>query len=306
MAQNRDIRSELEQLEDKTGFCYSGKSTASIDAASNMMLWLKHHKEYIPIEDLIERGVIASEHYDFDLFKFFSRNSSSGNLLFRKTTKEDDKKACQQEALAATWVALVLRSANNLDLPEHIPGTLSDNILTQVARMSRDPKRITDVFEFLKKIGIGLVVSTYIKGSKVDGMAAKNCRGNPIVGISLRYDRLDNFWFTLLHEMAHIAHHFEELDTALIDDLKNPAENEIEREANHYAKEAIVPRSTWSRSKVVKTQSEASIRELAEQLQIHPALIAGRLQFETNNFSLHRKLVDGFSVKAALDGIISR
>ena len=31
--------------------------------------------------------------------------------------------------------------------------------------------------------------------------------GCPVIGLTLRYDRLDNFWFVLLHELGHVFLH---------------------------------------------------------------------------------------------------
>ena len=39
--------------------------------------------------------------------------------------------------------------------------------------------------------------------------------GAPVAALTLRYDRLDNFWFTLLHELAHIALHMDGNQTTI-------------------------------------------------------------------------------------------
>jgi len=75
--------------------------------------------------------------------------------------------------------------------------------------------------------------------------------GNPVVVLMLRYDRLDNFWFCLCHELAHVGRHFDSYDgQQFLDDLAAaplPGEPEVpvEREADEWAREALIPGKAW-------------------------------------------------------------
>src|SRR5262249_26500342 len=61
--------------------------------------------------------------------------------------------------------------------------------------------------EFLLRSGIILVIERHLPRTHVDGAATILENGTPVIGLSLRYNRLDNFWFCLFHELAHIALH---------------------------------------------------------------------------------------------------
>ena len=70
--------------------------------------------------------------------------------------------------------------------------------------------------------------------------------GAPIVALTLRYDRIDNFWFSLLHELAHVGRHFNGAMEAFVDDFslrEAPSRHEDtrENEADEWAEEALIP-----------------------------------------------------------------
>ncbi|VCS85328.1 helix-hairpin-helix DNA-binding motif-containing protein [Burkholderia pseudomallei] len=114
--------------------------------------------------------------------------------------------------------------------------------------------------------------------------------GTPIIGLTLRFDRLDNFWFTLLHEVAHLWKHVNP-DETFLDNMDSSSEDRRELEANRIAKEALIPRVTWKRSEAYLNPSNESIDKLSRELKIHPAIIAGRLRKERENYTLFNDLV---------------
>ena len=61
--------------------------------------------------------------------------------------------------------------------------------------------------EKLMSAGIHFVYEPHLPGTHLDGAAMVALDENPIIGMTLRYDRIDNFWFTLLHELGHVVQH---------------------------------------------------------------------------------------------------
>ena len=114
----------------------------------------------------------------------------------------------------------------------------------------------------------------------------------PVIGLTLRYDRLDNFWFCLLHELAHIGRHMDgQRDEAFIDDLslrdvEGVPRDPKEDEADEWAEKALIPEAVWQTSRVKDHPSPLVVMELAQRLGIHPAIVAGRVRHETRNFRL--------------------
>ena len=117
-------------------------------------------------------------------------------------------------------------------------------------------------------------------------------QGRPIVAMTLRHDRLDNFWFVLMHELAHVAKHLDEAHPLFTDNLDSPDEQDRkEREADDMAGEALIPQTAWEKSIVRTSHLTKDVIVLAEKLGVHPAIVAGRVRHETKNFRLLAKLL---------------
>ncbi|MCK5593601.1 ImmA/IrrE family metallo-endopeptidase, partial [Candidatus Bathyarchaeota archaeon] len=126
----------------------------------------------------------------------------------------------------------------------------------------------------------------------LDGAAIMPVKSNPVIGLTIRYDRIDNFWFTLMHELAHLALHLDSESDIFYDDLDIEAEDDPrEREANQLAGEVLIPYDTWEKSPASRLRSPQAAEHLAKQLNIHPAIVAGRMQHEFKAYQLLRNLV---------------
>ncbi|WP_230586887.1 ImmA/IrrE family metallo-endopeptidase, partial [Ralstonia solanacearum] len=123
----------------------------------------------------------------------------------------------------------------------------SSEFLREIAQLSWFEQGPLLAVEFLEKHGIVVVIEPQLKGTALDGAALKDSDGTPIIALTLRQDRLDNFWFTLLHEVAHLWKHVDQ-DETFLDDLDASSEDRREVEANRLAREAFIPRVTWKRS----------------------------------------------------------
>ncbi|MDN4734704.1 ImmA/IrrE family metallo-endopeptidase [Vibrio parahaemolyticus] len=120
----------------------------------------------------------------------------------------------------------------------------------------------------------------------MDGALYKNSSGTPVIGVSFRYKRVDSFWFTLVHELSHVLLHYDLIDSLIIDDFDSKEETDIEAEANRLTRDLLIPKRAWRSSDARINKSEQSVLYLAEKLNIHPAIIAGRIRFENNNYAL--------------------
>lgn len=166
------------------------------------------------------------------------------------------------------------------------------SLLTEVAKLSRFESGPLLAREFLSERGIVLVTETHLPKTYIDGAALKDIDGTPIIGLSLRHDRLDNFWFTLLHEVAHVLLHLKSSTEAYLDNTDgDPEGSQKEVEANRYARDALIPKSIWRRTEAYREQTSKSVQDTAHELNIHPAIIAGRIRRETNNYKKLSKLV---------------
>ena len=227
-----------------------------------------------------------------------------GAASFKRTIAGEAQSPTTKYALYA-WLARVIQTARarKPKLGNFDPEMLSAGFLKELAQLSWSERGPLLAVEYLEKHGIAVVIEPHLRGTLLDGAALKDVDGMPIVGLTIRHDRLDNFWFTLLHEVAHLWKHVGDQD-AFLDDLDASSEDRREAEANRLAREAFIPRLIWKRSDAFISPGKDSIDRLSRELKIHPAIIAGRLRKETGNYQLFGDLVGHSQVRAMFQQFI--
>lgn len=173
------------------------------------------------------------------------------------------------------------------------PETLNEGFLSYVAKLSWSERGPRLAQEFLAAKGIALIVLPALPKTKLDGAAMLDPSGAPTIGMTIRFDRLDSFWFTLLHELVHAWMHLPERDIAITDESVEDERDDDskEAEANRLARDAFIPRALWKRSEAFLHPSFETINALADKLHISPAIIAGRLRREKTGYGAFDKLV---------------
>lgn len=196
------------------------------------------------------------------------------------------------------WCLHILCKARNAGLEGVFqPGTITLNFLREIACLSEFDEGPKLAKEKLAKHGIALVVASHLPKTYLDGAALWTVDGVPVVGMTIRYDRLDNFWFCLLHELAHLGQHFTNGNSEVfIDDLQlrernHERDDEREREADEWAQEALVPSDLWLDHPVRSRPSVQNVLSLSRQAKVHPAIIAGRIRHEMKNYRLLSQFV---------------
>jgi HTH-type transcriptional regulator/antitoxin HigA len=191
------------------------------------------------------------------------------------------------------WCWKVLADANEARPPvSYKPGTITLDFLGQLARLSWSNEGPRLAKEFLGKHGISLVVVRHLPRTYLDGAALKLGDGTPVVGLTLRYDRIDGFWFCLLHELAHLGRHMEsDGDVAFVDDLtlrevEGGRRDPKEAEADQWAEEALVPRAIWETSEARRNPTPMAVVSLSKEIEVHPAIVASKIRYEQKNYRL--------------------
>lgn len=179
---------------------------------------------------------------------------------------------------------------------------LDDNWLGNLIRESRFEDGPVRAKEHLEKAGISLVVEPHLPHTHLDGAAFLH-GGKPVIGLTLRYDRLDNFWFVLLHELIHIIKHLRKgLVEHIFDDMEADPDT-VEREADELAGQALIPDDVWETALARYVRTEESVNSLAEELEISPAIIAGRIRNEANNYVILNEMVGQREVRKYFPGV---
>jgi HTH-type transcriptional regulator/antitoxin HigA len=181
------------------------------------------------------------------------------------------------------------------------------------------PEEIRQVPQILAACGVRFVIVEFLPGAKIDG-AAFWSGPIPVIAMSLRFDRVNNFWFVLRHEIEHILNRDGlVVDVELSESLQRkdslPAE---EVKANNAASEFLVPKIELDGfiQRVRPLYSEQRIMLFAKRIGVHPGLVVGQLQFrdEVPYTHFHKYLVkvreivtqvaltDGWGTVPNLDG----
>lgn len=262
--------------------------------------YCKLNYERLPLKELYQRGLIDSTEFS-SVFAYFATSLKKPQVFFRKSLGAD-------ELDSGVWALTVCNQALNIathkELIEFRPELITDSLIAQLKEMSLDPSSVLHVPEVMARIGIVLIFERTISSSKADGVAGRIFGKVPYIGMSLRHKRLDNFWFTLLHELAHLKLHFDQLDVPIIDSDDDEKADLKEIEADRFALEAFIPRYKWTRSKLFYggLPSRADVIEFAEALKVHPAVVAGRLRRSLNRWDIHSDLVNLVNVREVIWG----
>jgi HTH-type transcriptional regulator/antitoxin HigA len=207
-----------------------------------------------------------------------------------------------QHALTA-WRIRAVTVAMQEKLPGYKQGTVTLDFLRQVARLSFLDTGPLLAKEFLNKHGIHLVCERHLSKTHLDGAALKLPDGSRAVALTLRHDRLDNFWFTLFHELAHVALHLDNDGAdAFFDDLTDETKKDkCEKAADKLAADALIPESEWKAARFKRNTRTADIVAFAEKLRISPAIPAGRIRYEAKDFAVFKPLIGTGKVRPMFD-----
>ncbi len=252
----------------------------------------------LPVKEMVKRGWFGSSMDDpaqsLRRFKeFIAKVSLGATPVFMRRSIYGGISESTRMTTYAWFARVVLRARESKKTNVRFsPASFDIDFLKQVAKLSSADTGPKLAQEFLAMKGIMLVAERELPGMKLDGAVIRDDDGTPVVGLTLRHDRLDNFWFTLMHELAHLLKHFNNQSVAFVDDLTEPdTADPREHEADAIASECLIPRAIWSRSTAVKSRRKADIEALATNLCISPAIVAGRIRKETGNWALLPRLV---------------
>lgn len=206
-------------------------------------------------------------------------------------------------ALAA-WTVRIFRRAQQLKMGSFHKNLVTQDFMMEVARLSAHDKGPVIACEFLRGYGIATIIEPHLPHTYLDGAAVFLLKQAPIIGLTVRHDRLDNFWFTLMHELSHVALHYGGEETEFVDDLDvHPHDDPKEEQADQLAGETLIPASAWRQSPASRLRSAEAVLHLARRLKIHPAIVAGRIRHNSKSFRILGHLIGHHEVRSCFPEI---
>ncbi|WP_139264681.1 transcriptional regulator [Desulfatibacillum alkenivorans] len=240
------------------------------------------------------RGKTLADHAEEIMRSFIGRAGGMSAIpepVFR-ATDSPRQNARRDPYSVAAWCLRIMSLAKEAPLQnEYKPGSIDLDFLRHLVKFSSVPSGPKAAVEFLAQYGVQVIFENQLSRMYIDGAAIMTPQKKPVIGMTLRYDRLDNFWFCLFHELAHIGRHLDKGDSIFVDDLSlrlplNDDADKKEREADEWAEEALLPSSAWREHPVSQTPSTQNVLDMASRMRIHPAIVAGRARYKSNNFRI--------------------
>ena len=218
--------------------------------------------------------------------------------LYRKNDSRRINAKTDDYALRAwCWRVLALARYNE-PTAEYQAGTITPEFMRQLAQLSVLENGPIRARELLAHRGVALQHVGHLPRTHLDGAALLLPDGRPVVGLTLRYDRIDNFWFTLLHELGHVGAHIELCggDSGFVDDhslrgVQVDGGDSVEQEADRLAQDALIPSEVWDGGVILEDPSPMAVLHMAWEARVHPAVVAGRVRHERGNYRLLSQFV---------------
>jgi len=165
--------------------------------------------------------------------------------------------------------------------------------IAKLSLYSDGPKR---AFRKLNEAGVTAVYVPFLRKTHIDGACFNLPSGKPAIAISLRHHRLDNFWFTLLHECVHVEKHLSD-ESIILDETEGSTgafgnDPNMELEANTLARRALVPDDIHEElCRVAGGISKSKIQAFARKADVHEAVIAGQVRLLSGKYTHFAGLV---------------
>jgi HTH-type transcriptional regulator/antitoxin HigA len=193
------------------------------------------------------------------------------------------------------WLFRVRQIARQMPTPAFDRAKL-DEMLRALVDLRTGPKGVRHVPGLMHKAGIRFVIVERLPGSKVDGVCLWLDADSPVIGMSLRVDRIDNFWFVVRRELAHVRHGHGKIAAVIgveLDRIIGKDLNEEERIANDEATNFCVPqaqlRSFYVHLRGSRDLPERYVLSFAKRMGVHPGLVVGQLEGLTYPCELLRR-----------------
>lgn len=254
----------------------------------------------IPVGDMIARGWLKGVDDLWDsrlngsLCSFFGVSSVEEIEILPHAAKKTDVMG-EVTPVQLTWLYRVKHIAQQILVAKYSQSAVADAV-KDLKPLLNSAEAARKVPKILAESGIRFVIVESLPSANIDGVCFWLDEKSPVIGMTLRFDRIDNFWFVLRHELEHVIRKHGQSAAMLDIDLQGEragigaSVSDEERVANEAAAEFCVPQKQLKHFIQVKSPffAERDIRGFAATYKIHPGLVAGQLQHKTERYDLFR------------------
>jgi HTH-type transcriptional regulator/antitoxin HigA len=235
---------------------------------------------YMPIREMRKKGWLPSE--ENNLIKAVKSFWNISNLSFDFLREESQTCYRKSEAsanfnqyAAFVWLQKVKNDISTKVAPSYSQDKL-EKLAKQIPNLSYDKQGIEKFINNLNECGVYFLHLQHLEDTYIDG-AAFYYKENPVIVYTARYDRADNFWFTMTHEIIHVLKHISKDGQPIFDNMEEPSSNEIAKEADRLSSQILKEEEILNFFENKARISAIQINQCSEELKISPAIIVGCL-----------------------------
>lgn len=250
----------------------------------------------LPINEMVSRGWISVSSTKniaetvAAIGNFFGADKTlDAELISYAARKTNAHEAISPLQLA--WLYRVVAIAQQMVVTRPFVKSKAKDLIAQLKSLLIAPQEARKVPKLFAEFGIRLVFVEALKNSKIDGVCTWLNENSPVIGLSLRFDRLDNFWFVLRHELEHVIQGHGLLAPHLDVEMEADANSVIdaqEAQANEAAAHFSIPKGKLDSFIARKAPifQERDFLGFASLLGIHPSIAAGQIRHKTKRYEL--------------------
>lgn len=240
-----------------------------------------------PLKEMTKRGWITGytnlDQAEDELRRFLGCHSLDNRTPLEFAARSSGESSGQRRIIQEAWCHRVLRLAETIDVPEFSQPRFSQAVKS-LRPLAQKPQDVQQVPRILGSLGVRFVVVEGLPKARIDGATLWLESQNPVIAVSLRYDRIDWFWHTLLHECSHVLHEdANSVDDDLVGSRKEDrvVSSQYEERADSEAANTLIPEAdldsfvTGHRPFI----SKVAIMQFASLHKVHPGIVVGQLQF---------------------------
>lgn len=252
-----------------------------------------------PIREMIKRGWIKNsteaEDLEKQLANFFGVADPNEIPYLSHAAKKNSYEEKEIPPIQLAWLFRVKQLAKSISVP-----TYSRNALISATGHMREllqsPEDARHVPRAMNECGVRFILVEPLPKAKVDGVTFWLDKYSPVIGLSFRFDRLDNFWFVLRHEIEHVLNEDGQemamIDTEVEERSINVSDDvpEVERKANMAAADFCIPTEkieSFMRRKY-PFYYDKDVLAFSKVNHIHPALVVGQIHHRTQRYDYLR------------------
>lgn len=266
-----------------------------------------------PVREMIRRGWLADTDISLleaQMMRFFCKNDLADVPYLPHAARKSDYSETTPTQMA--WLFRVRQIAAEMVTPTYSESKLRA-FIADMPRFMIDPEEIRHIPRALSDCGVRYVIVETLPKANIDGVCFWLDDTEPVVGMTLRQDKIDNYWFVLRHELEHVLNRDGrgELRPETVDvDIEETTDSLSleERRANFAAANSCVPVDELESFYIRKFPfiSERDVLGFAKRIQRHPGIVVGQLQRKMNRYdwlARHKTKIRQFLVGAAnVDG----